>query len=362
MEQTILKGSDLEEKLDMKLLQEKCRGVFLVCGNSLQYLHWGVYFQSLKERMGIHVVRFGDFEVNPSYDSVTNGLQAFRDSGCDLIIAAGGGSAIDVAKCIRLYSDPQIPFYVIPTTAGSGSEATQFAVIYRDGKKESISDPAIVPSVVIHDPAVLKTLPVRQKAATMLDAICHSIESLWALQGTDESGQYAQEALKILWKHSKSYLQEDETVYEKVQQASYLAGRAINISKTTAGHAMCYKLTTMYNLPHGMAAALCMNELWRIMPDPSLECIDPRGRAYLNGNLMRIASCMGFDNPMDAQRAFEDHLRKWIEDWPKTVSEGDLDILKESVNAERLGNHPVRLEKDLIRSLYRNILLGEQEK
>ena len=122
---------------------------------------------------------------------------------------------------------------------------------------------------------------------------------------------------------------------------------------------MCYKLTTMYGLPHGMAAALCMNELWKIMPDPSLECIDQRGRAHLDERLKQIALCMGYDDPADAQKAFDARLQRWIKDRPANAAETDLDILAASVNAERLGNHPVRLGNGLIRSMYRQILFGE---
>ncbi len=357
MDQTVIKEPQAKEQLDALLKREKINSIFLVCGKSLQKGSWGSYFSDLEARLGIRVVSFHDFEVNPSYSSVLRGLDAFRNSGCNLIIAAGGGSAIDVAKCIRLYSENTVPFYVLPTTAGSGSEATQFAVIYENGEKKSVSGSSCIPSVVIHDPDVLLTLPLKQKTATVLDAMCHSVESLWSVGSTDESTRYAAEALTVLWKMADSYLEEDKSVYAAIQQAAYLAGRAINISRTTAGHAMCYKLTTMYGLPHGAAAALCTDVLWKLMFDPDVVCIDQRGKVHLEESLGKIASSMGFREPQAAQEAFGLRLRKWLPGRERKLSEEDMQYLSGSVNAERLGNHPVKLSREMIRCLYQQIRL-----
>ncbi len=373
--QTILQGETAAESFDRILAEAGLKNVLLVCGHSIAYLRWDHYFETLEKRLGIKVHRFSDFEVNPTYEAVIRGLRVFRNTNCEGIIAAGGGSAIDTAKCIKLFSgmDPDrncleqvmtendIPLYAIPTTAGSGSEATQFAVIYQNGEKKSVTDPSCIPSVAVLDPAVLKSLPDKQRIATMLDAICHSVESLWSVNSTQESTRFAKEALTLLWKNADRYLSGDEGVFATVQRAACLAGRAINISRTTAGHAMCYKITTRYGIPHGAAAALCVSKLWKQMLHASAECIDPRGRDHLAERLELIAACMGYQSTKEAQSAFEDQVDRLVTDRPRNLTDPEIELLAETVNAERLGNHPIRLKHSEIIGLYREIFINEAE-
>ena len=369
--QIVLSGDDVKNKLDTVLSESGLKNVLLVCGHSISHLKWDGYFSSLKDRLGIRVHRFYDFEVNPSYEAVIRGVNELKSTGSGGIIAAGGGSAIDTAKCIKLFSDMDItencldqkiipnniPLYVIPTTAGSGSEATQFAVIYKEGKKRSVSDPSLIPSTVVHDPSVLKSLPHKQKAATLMDAVCHSIESMWSLLSTEENSGYAADALTLLWKNADRYLESDENTFEEVQYAAYMAGKAINISRTTAGHAMCYKITTTYGIPHGAAAALCVSELWKRMLEPSMECTDPKGISHISEILHRIASCMGKEEPTDAQKEFEKKVRECVIDIPHGLSDIEIDRLTRSVNAERMKNYPFRLTKEQIQDIYRSIFI-----
>ena len=141
--------------------------------------------------------------------------------------------------------------------------------------------------------------------------------------------------------------------------AANLAGKAINITQTTAGHAMCYKLTSMYGIAHGHAAALCVRILWRYMIDNTALCTDPRGKEYLENVFAEIADAMGC---MDAREAAEkfyniyDELGLKIPDHRAT----DFDILISSVNPVRLKNNPIALTADAIELLYWQILRKEK--
>ena len=118
--------------------------VLLVCDGAIQYLKLDQYFSALEKRLGIRVIRFTDFQPNPLYESVINGIRCFHENHCEMIAAVGGGSAMDVAKCIKLYSNMDnaqkylkqeivpndVPLLAVPTTAGTGREATRYAVIY----------------------------------------------------------------------------------------------------------------------------------------------------------------------------------------------------------------------------------------
>ena len=371
MEQRIITANGNYKEVDswLKGLQR----VLLVCGKSISKQKINAYFEELPARLGVEIIRFSDFAPNPLYESVVKGVKIFRDNRCDAIIAVGGGSALDVAKCIKLYStlpsngengewlgqavENSIPFLAMPTTAGTGSEATRYAVVYYDGKKQSITSDNIIPDTVLMDASVLKTLPEYQKRATMCDALCHAIESFWSVNSTDESKEYSTKAIKAVMKHMDGYLANTDEGNAGMLLAANTAGKAINITQTTAGHAMCYKLTSMFGLSHGHAAILCDRVLFPWMVENTDKCIDPRGEKYLKKTLDEISIAMGCaDGKIGAERLVQIFEGLGFE-IPKATEEQFIE-LKTSVNLVRLKNHPVALDEETIDMLYRRILKG----
>jgi alcohol dehydrogenase class IV len=138
--------------------------------------------------------------------------------------------------------------------------------------------------------------------------------------------------------------------------AANFAGKAINITQTTAGHAMCYKLTKLYGISHGHAAALCVSVLWHFMIENTNLCIDSRGKDYLDGMLSNLAAEMGSQDSHSAADKFEKILCGLNLQTPKINNENDFDILTKSVNLVRLKNNPVKLDSQTIGGLYRQIL------
>lgn len=373
MEQRLIAGENCYKEID-EWMQGK-KNIFLVCSrHSIQYL--SAFYAHLKrmEKSGIQITAFHDFAPNPTYDSVVEGVRQFRAAHCDSIIAAGGGSAIDVAKCIKLYHgmdgdgrdgdylnrkpevcDIDIPFLVLPTTAGSGSEATQYAVIYYEGVKQSITDERIVPDTVLLDSDVLKTLPVYQKKASMMDAFSHALESLWSVNSTVKSKEYSKAAIKGILANMDGYLSNTKEGNAGMLMAAHAAGKAINITQTTAGHAMCYKLTGLYQIEHGHAAILCNRILFPWTIKNVDQCIDSRGREYLRSTLDEIGQAMGCsDAAAGAIRLLEIFNRLEFE--IPAAAKSDYIELINSVNPVRLKNHPVAMDTETIRSLYHEIL------
>lgn len=367
--QQIIEGGNHYEQLDEYLRETKHEKLFLVCGGSIKHLEIGKYFDTLEERLGIKVIRFSNFKPNPLYGSVEEGVRLLNAEDCHLIVAVGGGSAMDVAKCIKLYANMDhtqnylkqtivpndIEFMAIPTTAGTGSEATRFAVIYYEGEKQSISDLSCIPSAILMDPTVLETLPEYQRKATMMDALCHAMESFWSVNANEESQKYAEEAIRLVLKNYAGYLANTKEGNAGMLKASNIAGKAINITQTTAGHAMCYKLTSLYGISHGHAVALCVSKLFSYMIEHTEKCIDSRGREYLVDMFARLALAYGCDNPKSAVEKFDELLCELKLEVPK-VKDEDYEVLKHSVNPVRLKNNPVALDVDTIDILYRNIL------
>lgn len=369
-EQTIIKVNRDYTEIDDYISKKNIKSIMLVCDTSIQFLNIRKYFEEIENRKEIKLLRFSDFTPNPLYESVEKGVELLRQEQCGLIIAVGGGSAIDVAKCIKLYSNMasdknylkqtiipnDICLMAMPTTAGTGSEATKYAVIYYKGEKQSVCDESCIPEAVIMDASALKTLPLYQKKATMMDAMCHAIESFWSVNSTDESKKYSAEAIKIIIKNKEKYLSNEDSGNANMLVAANMAGKAINITQTTAGHAMCYKLTSLYGLAHGHAAGLCVKALWPYMVNHLDECIDPRGSEYLNGVFDDIAVAMGKNSVSDAIDFYRDFWESLELETPKVKDKNDFEILKKSVNPVRLKNNPVRLNEESIGMLYHKIL------
>lgn len=343
--------------------------VFLVCDSSIKFLG---NFNKKLSIITTPMVRFSDFQPNPLYESVVKGVDIYRSEGCDSIIAVGGGSTMDVAKCIKLYTNllgngedgswlkaviipNNIPFLAMPTTAGTGSEATRYAVVYYDGKKQSVTSESFIPETVLMDPNCLVTLPLYQKKATMMDALCHAIESFWSVNSTEESKEYSKVAIKGVLQNMDGYLSNSEVGNAGMLMAAHAAGQAINITQTTAGHAMCYKITSLFRAAHGHAAVLCDRVLFPWMLYNTDKCIDPRGAEYLKNTLNEIGVAMGCENGREGAAKLEEIFEGLELDVP-TASAEEYEALKTSVNPVRLKNHPIQLTMDTIDALYHQIL------
>ena len=342
--------------------------VLLVCDSSFPFLN----IKDDIEDMDVPYVVFDQFTPNPLYDDVCKGVELFDREQCDTILAVGGGSSLDVAKCIKLYSkmdpsqvyleqeytDTGLKLIAVPTTAGTGSESTRYAVIYYQGKKQSVTHESIVPDIAILESKVLKTLPLYQKKCTMMDALCQGIESWWSVNSTDESKGYSKIAIETIMKWWREYIYEN--TFESAKQimlAANYAGRAICITQTTAPHAFSYKVTSLYNLPHGHAVAVCLPEIWNFMIDNQNSSFDIRGKGYLNEVFDQIAGSMGCATANQAVSLFRRMMADMEMNNPIGINrEMEIDILSSSVNPIRLRNNPVKLNDVDIHSLYERII------
>ena len=329
--QEILSGYDALREYIRRINPGK---ILLVHGRSLEK------FTGLNEYIrSLDVIEFTGFTPNPKIEDAENAVKS--SEGCGAVLAVGGGSTIDTAKYVRLKS-PGLPLIVIPTTAGSGSEATKFAVLYRDGQKLSITDENIIPDAVMFDSGLLQYLPEYHRKSSALDAFSHALESFWSVNANDESRKFSREALSEITEILEGYPESYDA--ERMLKASYTAGRAINISQTTAGHAMCYKITGIFGTAHGHSAAMCNRILFRRLCENS--------GLYV---LSDIASSMSCDSPIEAAEKFDRIFLRLNMNIPE-ASENDIEELTRSVNPVRLKNFPEKLDELTIRNLYRKIL------
>ena len=368
MQQIILNSNRLREDMDRILKAEGAENILLVCGTNVRKLAlYGEIREMLKD---YNIVEFSDFSPNPKYEAVVEGVKLFNREQCNFILAIGGGSALDVAKCIKLFvkmdpdinylqqtlSENRIPFMAIPTTAGTGSEATRFAVIYYNGIKQSVSHESCIPKYVAFIPSVLESLPKYQKKSTLFDALCHALESFWSVNSTEDSKSCAIEAIDLILRYHQLYMQNDAIANDKMLEAANLAGKAINIAQTTAGHAMCYKLMGLYGISHGHAAALCVAKLWPYMLTHIDRCVDNRGQKYLQEMFEELAGVMHCQSCDDAVCYFQDLLKGYEMSVPNAGEYSDITLLCDSVNLERMQNNPIAIEPKDLEMLYRQIL------
>lgn len=328
-----------------------------------------------KELTSPPVTIFNDFSPNPTLEEVIDGIEQYKSGQPDVVLAIGGGTAIDLAKLIGICAvqpetprelilsplssyqlQPRKPLIAVPTTAGTGSEATHFAVVYVEGKKYSVADPSLVPDYAILDASLTKSMPPGLTAESGLDAFTHAIESMWSVHSTPESMGYAAEAIRLTWQHLESAVSCPTLDDRRAMcRAAHLAGKAINISKTTASHAISYSITSQYSVPHGRAVALTIGPMLAYVSEVTEEdCNDERGVDYLRQVVGDITELLGCESAAEADRA----IRQFVESLgcPTRLSaigvttNTQIETIANQVNVERLANNPRRFSEDSLRA------------
>lgn len=323
-------------------------------------------------------VHFSGFELNPKIEDAENGIALFQREAPDVVIALGGGSALDMAKLIafggvqegrlldyvigeRAPERPGPPVIAVPTTAGTGSEATHFAVVYVDGRKHSLAHPFLLPEYALIDPVLTYSLPAGVTASSGLDALCQATESIWASGATAESIEYASQALSLALENLHAAVNKPSPpVRMAMATAAHLAGKAINISKTTAPHALSYGITTRYGVPHGAAVALTVAAFlgYNHAVDEA-TCSDARGVVAVKQRVGRIVELLG-DGSLERAK---DRLGSLIESIGGSVrlrdvgvQQRDLPELARTVNVERLSNNPRTISTSALMLLLEELL------
>lgn len=230
------------------------------------------------EQEHIPYLLFDQVTSNPTIDLARKAAQIARDQHIDFIIGIGGGSPLDCAKAIAVlatnevddhqlfsgpYSQPFLPVAAVPTTAGTGSEVTQYSILSNKHleTKTSIANPGIFPKVAFLDARYTLRLPNHVTIHTAVDALSHAMEGYLSVQATDFSNIFAEKSLALLGE-CLPLLNEEPTlaIREKLLHASMLAGIVIAHTGTTAVHSIGYSLTYFRDIDHGRANGLLLAE------------------------------------------------------------------------------------------------------
>lgn len=273
---------------------EKRKRAFIVTDKPLYDLGMSEKVTEVLEEMRIDCEVFYDVKPDPDLTTIRKGLASMNAFQPDVIIALGGGSPMDAAKIMWLmYENPETRFedlamrfmdiekricafpdlgrkaemVAIPTTSGTGSEVTPFAVVTDDatGKKYPIADYALTPNMAIVDPELVMGMPKSLTAFSGIDALTHAIEAMVSVVSTEFTNAQALEAIRLLFKYlPDAYANGDDIkAREKVHYAACLAGMAFANAFLGICHSMAHKLGAAYHLPHGLANALLINDVIR---------------------------------------------------------------------------------------------------
>ena len=233
---------------------------------------------ALKDQ-GIAYTVYSEIVGEPTDIMIENGLKQYREEGCDFLIALGGGSPIDSMKAIgslvknggnitdymgKIIDVEMPPMAAIPTTAGTGSEATQFTII-TDTKKDVkmlLKGKSLMPTIAVSDPQFTMTAPPKITAATGLDALCHAIEAYTSRQAQTLSDTFAVSAVKRIFKYLPTAFHDGKNEEARIEMsvAALEAGIAFNNASVTLIHGMSRPIGALFHVAHGLSNAMLMKE------------------------------------------------------------------------------------------------------
>lgn len=326
---------------------------------------------------GVAATVFDGIEPDPRLEIACRAADALKESGAELVIGIGGGSAIDIAKVaavlaandgeitsffgIDLVPRPGLPLLVIPTTAGTGSEVTPIAILSDDDEKlkKGIVSPYLFPTVALLDPELTVGLPPRVTAATGMDALIHAIEAYTSNNAEPLTDMLACRAMELLYGSIRRAFRDgsDLAARGSMLEGSMLAGMAFANAGVTAVHAFAYPIGAEFHIPHGIANAIMLTPVmeFNMVARPERFAVIA---AIFGQDVAGCTPIEGAGRAIEAMRilAADLGLPKRLSEYG--VKEEDLDGLAAGVMkvTRLLANNPRVLTRPEAREIYRKVL------
>ncbi len=383
--------------------------VFIVTDS---FLYQNGYLDTITKKLSelnIQYTAFFDVEPDPSLASAKKGAQAMASFGPDAIIAVGGGSAMDAAKIMwvlyehpevdfldmamrfmdirkRVYSFPKMGekayFIAVPTSSGTGSEVTPFAVITDEatGTKYPLADYELLPNMAIIDTDLMMNQPKGLTAASGIDALTHSLEAYASMLATDFTDGLAIKAIRLIFDYLPRCYDNgpnDPEAREKMANASTMAGMAFANAFLGICHSMAHKLGAFHHLPHGVANALLIGEVMRfnaVEVPTKMGTFSQYGYPHTLARYAEIADSLGItgntdEEKLDALLAKIDELKAAV-GIHKTIAEYGVkeedflatldDMVEQAFDDQCTGANPRYPLMSEMKQMYLNAFYGEQ--
>ena len=329
----------------------------------------------LLDKANIPYEVYSNIQPNPPIENVTAGVEAFKASGADFIVAIGGGSSMDTSKAIGIIinnpefedvrslegvaptKNPCVPIFAVPTTAGTAAEVTiNYVITDTERKRKFVCvDPHDMPVVAFVDPEMMASMPKGLTAATGMDALTHAIEGYTTKAAWEMTDMFHLEAIKLIAKHLRGAVNNEPEGREGMALAQYIAGMGFSNVGLGIAHSMAHTLGAVYDTPHGVACAM-------MLPNVMEFNADTTGDKFAN-----IAKAMGIEGVDDMsveeyRKAAVDAVRKLSVDVGiptvlEALKEEDLDFLAESAAADACtpGN-PKEASLEDYKTLFRKLM------
>ena len=333
-----IEGAGCIKELPKMILERGVNNVLLVTDKGILSLGLTKGLEDAMNEAGLKYTVFSDLQPNPTDENIEAGYKVFKDNGCLGIVAFGGGSAMDCAKGIAAkdaHPDKTVaqlqgvlkvhkeivPFWAVPTTAGTGSETTVAAVITIAATKHkaSINDPSILPKYAVLDPELTMGLPPFVTATTGMDALCHAVESYtnWTYL-TDLEKDLSKKAVKLIYDNILKAYEDgsDLEARQNMQRAAFYAGRSFTRGCVGYVHAVGHTLGGLYGVPHGLAMSVILPHVMR------------QFGGAVHKRLAELAEVCGITGKNDAEKA--EKFISWIEETNKKMGlPTGFDVIKE---------------------------------
>jgi len=229
---------------------------------------------------GMETIIFSEVEPNPQAETIMHGAELYKEKSCDMILAVGGGSAMDFAKAVgvvvthsghildfrrgggKTITNPIPLLFAIPTTVGTGSEVTKASIVTDPtmGRKYAIASPYLIPKVAFIDPLLTTTLPKHHVSATSIDALVHAIEAYTSIRPTPISDGLALQAIRMIKEYLPASYANPVNLEARAQihVASTMAGMAFTLAGLGLVHSCSHPMSAVYNVAHGIANAIIL--------------------------------------------------------------------------------------------------------
>ena len=318
---TLLKGENSLFELPKLIKSDNVRNVLIVTDHGIQSVGYVQMLEEALQKEGISFIVYDKTVPNPTIKNIEEARSLYIKHQCDGIIAFGGGSPIDCAKGVAariVQPNKTIPqlkgllkvrkempkFYAIPTTSGTGSEATVAAVISNSDthEKYAIMDPVLIPHVAVLDPLLTVKLPPVITATTGMDALTHAVEAYIGKANTKETIECSVKAVSYIHQYLYEAYENGENIVAraKMQEASYLAGVAFTRAFVGNVHAIAHTLGGFYGIPHGLANAVILPYVLRFYGES------------VHQPLSELASVIGIAGSTKAEKAQK--FIEWIDE------------------------------------------------
>ena len=359
----------------LKTLRGK-RAIVVVGGGSMKRFGFLDKVEQYLKEAGMEVRLFEGVEPDPSVETVMKGAAVMREFQPDWIVSIGGGSPIDAAKAIVFFAHqqgaiPPCPFTAIPTTSGTGSEVSSFAVItdHKKNVKYPMVDDSLLPTSAVLNAELVMSVPPKVTADAGLDVLTHAIEAFVSTDRTDFTDAMAEKAIKLIYRYLLTVYQEPDNyeARQRVHNASCMAGIAFSNAGLGLNHAMAHTLGAKFHIAHGRANAILLPYVMSFNAGCATQLTETAQRYAKIAYLCDISTASVRQSALNVIRT----IRSWTKkmDIPPTIKaagvstedfQAELPEMVEDALADAcLTSAPRRCTKEDIRQVFENAYIGK---